>query len=751
MSIGLLSSAVSGMAAAQIGLQTAEHNITNQNTAGFNRQRIIQSSNVAMLTGSGFIGQGTNVSTVERMYSSFLSGQVNTAQTASSELDSYYAQISQIDNMLADTNAGLSPALQSFFTGLQQVAANPAQLPSRQAMLSSAQALVARYQGLETRLDQLYAGVNSQISTQVATINSYAKQISELNQTIIVAQSSNNQPANDLLDQRDQVISELNKLVKVSTISNSDGSFNVFIGTGQQLVVGAQVMTMTATPSSADVSKLVVGLSNGGTTQELPESLITGGSLSGLLRFRSETLDKTANDLGRNAASLALTFNAQYALGQDLLGQVAGDTNFVSDFFAISQPTVVANSNNPSAAVVSATLAAPSIDGSYSLLWDSSAASPYTLTRQSDGKTWAGADLDHLYDAQGNLPSGSEGLDLTGGGALALVDGGPSVSVYSTAASGANFYTKLTNSDYRLSYDGANYSMVRLSDGKQWPAVGDPPYTTLNDLSTAIANSEGFSMNLVGAVAMQNGDSFLIKPVNNAARDIAVNATVAADARLINAAMPFKTAAGKTNTGTGTISPGATMLGFDSAAIPAGGLSISYVGNTVPPGTLTLTGAANISVTVGSSTTVYPGPDIPYTSGATISFAGISFVITGNLTTGDTFSLAKNTAGVSDARNALQLGKLQTQNTMSGKAATYQTAYAQLVSDVGNKTRQISVTSDAQTALLEQSQAAQQSLSGVNLDEEAANLIKYQQAYQASAKALQIGTGLFDTLLGIMN
>ena len=133
-----------------------------------------------------------------------------------------------------------------------------------------------------------------------------------------------------------------------------------------------------------------------------------------------------------------------------------------------------------------------------------------------------------------------------------------------------------------------------------------------------------------------------------------------------------------------------------------------------------------------------------------MSFSGISFEISGSPKNGDTFQIARNSSGVSDSRNALLLGQLQTQNTMSGKTASYQTAYAQLVSDVGNKTRQISVTGDAQQALLKQTQTAREALSGVNLDEEAANLIKYQQAYQASAKAFQIGTGLFDTLLGIM-
>ena len=672
MGIGLLNSAVSGMSAAQIGLQTAEHNIANQSTAGFSRQRIIQTSNTAMLTGSGFVGQGTNVSTVERMYSRFLSNQVNSAQTTSSELETYYAQIAQIDNMLADVNSGLSPALQSFFTGLQQVAANPLQLPARQAMLSSAQSLVARFQGLEERLSEIYAGVNSQVSTQVATINSYANQIGALNQTIIIAQSSNNQPANDLLDQRDQLVSDLNKLIKVSTTTETNGSFNVYIGTGQQLVVGAQVMTMTAAPSSADPSKFVLGLKSGATTQEMPESLITGGSLGGLLKFRSETLDKTANDLGRNAASLALTFNAQYALGQDLLGQASGDPNFVSNFFTVPTPKVVASSLNP--------LTSPEVRVSYS-------PPPY------DG----------------------------------------------------NFYTDLTNSDYRLDSNGTSLTLTRLTDNVSWTGVD---VTALNAaVASSPQGSQGFTID-VPSSALVTGSSYVIQPTREAARNISVNATIAADARQIAAAAPIRTQLGATNTGSATITAGKVATGYTA---PAAGspVTVTYNGGdlTFPASAYPVTVTVNGVASPGSP---YAAGPVTYVNGATVSFSGISFEISGSPKNGDTFQIARNSSGVSDSRNALLLGQLQTQNTMSGKTASYQTAYAQLVSDVGNKTRQISVTGDAQQALLKQTQTAREALSGVNLDEEAANLIKYQQAYQASAKAFQIGTGLFDTLLGIM-
>jgi len=508
-------------------------------------------------------------------------------------------------------------------------------------------------------------------------------------------------------------------------------------------------MTLTATPSAADSSKFAVGLSNAGGNQELPESLITGGSIGGLLKFRSESLDRTQNDLGRNAASMALTFNAQHALGQDLLGQSIGDTNFAADFFTISQPNVMANSRNTSAAVLTATLTPPSIDGRYTL---ANVAGIFSLTRQSDGTVWTGVAPGGLPELQAAVPV-SEGVTLTG----ATVAPGSSTQVLSSAADGANFYTKLTNSDYRLAYDGTNHTLTRLTDGKQWATSIVVPLKTFADLTAEVAGSEGFALSLSGP-PMAGGDSFVIRPVAEAARNMAVNPTVAGDVRLIAAAMPFRTASASTNTGSGKISAGQTFSGFNATSIP---VNIAF-NNTVPP-SLKFTGlpvGANISVTVGNSTIVYdlakatavpPLPAIPYTDAATISFAGMSFKINGNLNNGDSFSIGENTVGVSDGRNALALGSLQTQNTMSGKTASYQAAYAQLVSDVGNKTRQLSVTGEAQQALLKQSQSARESLSGVNLDEEAANLLRFQQAYQASAKSLQIGAGLFDTLLGIMN
>jgi flagellar hook-associated protein 1 FlgK len=676
MSTGIIGAGLSGLAAAQYGLQTTAHNIANVDTPGFTRQRTIVTSNPALQTGSGYVGQGARVLTIERLYSSFLTDQVQRSQSRSSELETYHAQISQIDNLLADSTTGLSPSLQQFFNSVQQVAANPGQLPGREAMMSSAQGLADRYQSLGNQLTEIADGLNADLRATVTSINSFAEAIASLNQQIGVAQASTGQPANDLLDTRDQLVLELNQLVQARTTPNGDGGVNVFIGNGQQLVIGSLASGITTTPSASDPSRLVVGLQTPGGIQEMPESLLKGGSLGGLLAFRAESLDRVTNDLGRNAASLALTFNAQSSLGQDLLGQSqlsAPPSSFTPDLFVVPPPAVIANVNNPAGS--------PSVSAAFA-----------------------------------NPPPFN-----------------------------GNFYTDLGSSDYRLSADASGLTLTRLADNKEWGGAD------LGAINSALASDpQGFTLASAGGEPPA-GSSYLVRPTRDAARNLSVNPALAANPSLIAAAGPIRTASGQANTGSATISAGNVGPGYADAlaALP---VTLAFQGGNLqgfPAGTqVSIDGLAPVLI-------ADPTQGVAYTSGATITLvgstppAGISFAITGQPANGDTFTLARNGGATADGRNTLALAQLQTQATMSGKTASFQQAYAQLVSDVGNQTRQIEVSGIAQQSLLAQAQASRESLSGVNLDEEAANLIRYQQAYQASAKAMEIGASLFNTILQI--
>ena len=165
--MSISSIAVSGLNAAQVGMLTTSHNIANASTPGYNRQVIAQGSNSPQFTGAGFVGMGTHIETVRRVYDQFLSRQVLSAEAGAAEMDAYSAQIRQIDNLLADPDAGLSPVMAAFFKGVQDVAANPSSIPGRQSMLSAAQALVARFQALDQRFAEIREGTNQQIAQQI--------------------------------------------------------------------------------------------------------------------------------------------------------------------------------------------------------------------------------------------------------------------------------------------------------------------------------------------------------------------------------------------------------------------------------------------------------------------------------------------------------------------------------------------------------------------------------------------------------
>jgi flagellar hook-associated protein 1 FlgK len=636
MGIGIFGSGVSAMNAAQIGLATTEHNIANANTPGFTRQEIVQGTRLPQSTGAGYVGQGVDVSTVKRIYNEFLFNQVLQGQTQASQLETYYQQIGQIDNMLADSDAGLSPAIQEFFSAVNNVASSPDSQASRQAMLGSAQFLAARFQSLNQRLSDINNSINGQISSSVMTINSYAQQIATMNKNIVLAQAAfNGQLPNDLLDQRDQLISQLNKEIKTTVVKQSDGSINVFIGAGQSLVVGERTMPLQTVQSLTDPTKLEVAYgSSSANLVRAQQSSFQGGNLGGLLAFRSESLDAPQNALGRVAMVLADTFNQQHKLGQDLTGALGGN------FFTQPVPSVNASTANTGSATVSASIA------------DSSA---------------------------------------------------------------------LTGSDYTLRFDGGTaYTLTRLSDN------------TVTSFASLPQTVDGLTITTTaGAIA---GDSYMIRPTINGARDIAV---AISDTSKIAAAAPIRTNAVLANLGTGRISAGTV-----NAVLPVNAnlqQPVSIVFDN-PPTTYTVTGTG-----VPSS----PVSGVPYTAGADITYNGWTIQITGAPVAGDTFTVASNTNATADNRNALLLANLQTRNTIAGGTTSYQGAYAQLVSQVGNKTHEMGLTSQAQISMVNQIIQTQQSVSGVNLDEEAANLMRYQRAYQAAGRVIQVANSLFDTLLSL--
>lgn len=647
----IISIGKSALAAAQIGISTTGHNIANAATPGYSRQVVVQAAAQAQSSGSGFIGQGTEVASVSRVYSEILNKQVVNSQALSSSSAVYSSQLGTLDNMLSDASAGINPAMTNFFNSVSDLAANPSDTPTRQTLLSNAQSLVNRLQSTNSRLNEVRNDINTQISGGVSLVNTYARQISALNNSIETALSNDGNPPNDLMDQRDQLVSELSKQIKTTVVTQGQGGYNIYVGNGLPLVIGKDVMSLTTANSPTDPGQLEVAYQASGKSTILGATSLPGGTIGGLLQFRAESLDPIQNQIGQVALVLGDSFNTQLQQGIDLNG------NTGSNLFNIPTPVVSSNVNNNSStnAVVNA----------------------------------------QVVDARA-----------------------------------------VTSSDYRLQYDTslANpYKITRLSDG------------TVQTFSSLPQTVDGLSVGVTSG-SFTNGDDFVIRPTRNTATTMSVAIT---DAKKLAFGNPvLSSLAASTNTGSGTIS---TITGKANSASP---VASPLVMTSAGGGSFTFLPTRSVTVTTsaGASTTYAAGSAATIPSGATVNVAGLSFSITGTPANGDQFTFTSSAPSVlapSDNRNGLLLAALQNQGTLSNSTISYSTAFAQIVNGVGNKTRELNITAASEASVLTQATAALQSESGVNLDEEATNLLRYQQAYQAAGKMMQIASQLFDTLMQI--
>lgn len=335
---GLLSTAISGLQASQNAISTTGHNISNANTDGYSRQDIQFETRPAQFTGSGFIGSGVNTASIERVVNEFLITQLRLDSSAFNELDAFSGQIEKIDSMLADPNTGLSQGFQSFFSSLQNSADDPTSIPSRQLVLTEAESLVTRFSTLHDRLQSVNDGLNQELSTAISQINALSESIANFNDNIAVelGKGQGDLP-NDLLDQRDEAIRELSELISVNVVSQSDGKLNVFVGSGQPLVVGSETSRLELAQGEEDPQRKEIIYNSNGATQVVT-TLVTGGKVGGLIDFRDSVLESSFNDLGRMAIAMAENINQIQGQGLDLEG------NFGSNFFTdINDPAVAAN------------------------------------------------------------------------------------------------------------------------------------------------------------------------------------------------------------------------------------------------------------------------------------------------------------------------------------------------------------------------------------------------------------------------
>lgn len=660
--MSLLSIGLSGLNASQVALSTTGNNISNAATTGYSRQTVVQSTSLSQFSGMNYIGTGTTVSDVRRIYSQFLGTQLTTSTSLDAEAQSYLTQVNQLDSLLSDTTTGLSSVLSNFFSALQTAAASPTDAASRQLVLTQASSLAERFNSISSQLSTQNSYVNSEMESAATQVTTLAQTIAKYNQQIIQASASGASP-NDLLDKRDDAVNQLAELVGVSVVEQ-DGAYNIYLGSGQPLVVGTTSATLTAQPSTSNPGQDSLILSMGSSSLDVT-SVVSGGELGGLLRYRSDVLDTTQNELGRMALVIADAFNSQQAQGLDLDGEFGA-----SLFTDINDASLVDNRS--------------------------------------------------LANSK-NTGTGNLNVTISDSGAL-------------------------TTSDYKVTFTSAtSYTVQRISDGKDLGSgdlTDDPPQTF-----------DGFSISQQSVGTIAAGDSFTVIPTRSGASDISVSMT---DANDLAFASPLVSSTATSNYGSGVLSDLSltSTLDSDNAADLSSaiqqGLPVKLVFDAASGGTQGYTVYDSSGNAIGTGSIV-PGQsnELSITVPGTTDFT-FSLTIAGSPAEGDNFSVAFNSDGGADNTNATALLGLQSAATVatgSGTGMSVTDAYASLTETVGAKASQADTDATATAAILSQAQSNRDSLSAVNLDEEASNLVMYQQYYTASAQIIKTAQTIFDTLM----
>ena len=723
MASPLFGSALSGLNAAQRGLATVGHNITNANTPGYSRQRIDQVARPPHFTGGGFVGRGTSVENIRRSYDSFIASQIVTSQASASRLETLHELSSATDRMLGDASGSLAPALQQFFTAVHDATVDPASIAARGALLSAGEAVTQRLATLDQRLSEQTRALDQRMRTVTGEVNVLTSGIAELNQNILEAEGrSGGNPANDLRDQRDELVRQLSERIDVSAFEQDDGMVNISVARGEMLVAGSNAATLSVTAGRYDPAHSEIGLSLGSSTAVISEQ-VAGGVLGGILQYRAEVLEPARAAVGRIAIGLAEDINTRHRLGQDLEGQPGGDFfNPLGSGTAGVFAHVANTSATPATVAVSVTDSASLTTSDYVL---SRSGTSYDLTRLSDG---ASTSLSGFPAA----PVEVDGMRIeVTAGSLADSDSFKIVPTrLATAAAGMAISSPRDVAlalPVRVETPPGNTGTLSITEA----SVNSPDNTlrvTFNSPATTFdVLDETTGATLASGVGYSSGGAITF---NGVSFDISDGGSPPAAGDVFSVVRGVSQAASG-NTGGG-------IAGLASVSAPDSALrdpvTITF---DDPPSTFTVSGSSTGSPTSG----------ISYVAGQPVSFNGWTVSMVGTPGAGDSFNIVPNSGGIGDSRNGLAMAALQVAGTLDGLTASYEESYGDLISRVGSQTNQAGTASDAQGAVLGELQDRQASVSGVNLDEEAADLLRYQASYQASAQVIRAADTLFQALL----
>lgn len=701
----LTDSAMAGLNIAQAGILTTSQNVAGTSVEGYSRRNanVIMDSlapNSLMLNGSSFAVEGFT-----RHYSSLIGSQLLIQQSKSSYSDTLVQYTNSVDSLVADKSTGLNTAISNFFNAMGAYAADPSNKAMAGAITGTAKEVAQRMTGMSTLVNQIQSDARTALTDTVAQVNTILPALADINQKIIDGNSPGvSAPSADLLDERDRLLSSLQQLVGGQSLINSDGTATQLVA-GMPLVERSIANKVTINADQEHVA-LTFNLQNGPTKGVLTTvQSLDGGQAGALLELSNNFVPIVQKRLDTIAMGLVKVANSAAQTSPGLA------TNLAIFGFKVADKTY-------------SSLATNDLTGNLP-----------TIENEND--------LLDLYSSLGNAISSNSGVKV-----------GNLVGTY-TSISSLTAGSNTLAGDYTLAKVGTN--QLKISDGSGKSQTVTLGVSVSGGLQTVDFNQLGITMQLENfspALSAVSSSSVIKNTATVGAQTIsnmAVQNNVQSGTYTFSSSgnqvtLTSSNGGSQTLTLTDGTAAGQT-LNFSQMGIL---FSIADTGSPVET-------AATIAATLNSKTITLVNAEDSQTTIAT-ALDGLKVKVSGmgnplvnyGFSAANFISLAP-TNFASYFNGATPLISSEKANATQRMSAVFGSSISNLVNEVGVQVATWKNGQKADSVVLANLKAQRDSVSGVNLDEEAANLLKYQQLYTASTKVLQAGNQMFSTLLSIMN
>ena len=704
--LDLLQTGKYGVLTQQKLLGTTSNNITNVNTTGYVRQE------TQVYTSAIEWGIGSTVT--RRLYDQYVQRELFRDQGSVGFYDAYSTGLSTVDNLLSKEDTSISSALDSLFSSMHTSVQNTPSIASRQELMTQFETLVDRYHTLNYNIQNELNDINSKADDAIATINDLVEGFYNINQKVrnLSDKALQTDAGLQLLDERDRLVGELADYLDINVTTESDGSYTLYLGNGQLLASGDTYAVLQSEKNVLDNSAREVSLvfQVPAKTELHIDFNSWGGKLGGYLSAADE-MRQAMRDLGQHALAFADAMNEQNKGGVTLDGKAGQDLITIPDI------TGTCNNNN------------------------------YGLTvefNKGEGSDIRNVDYQVTFNDQDEL----EIYMVDGEGKKTKLDLGE-MGITINPADTNPLEIDLVGHGITLKFDHSYQDMVDAGNRGDTLVFGaQPTLHAAYDIKLNISKPEDFAF----------ASAVKVKPLGHAGtaeatlvgvygsddkRDstkfgIYFNPTTGEPAFCDNAPNYVRYAEDADGSNGRYVVYNVSSWDDDGNPITMtelGSAPASCNGREIFANTEWIVNGPNGQPLADG----YPGYDVNFTNGSVVN--------------GSSFAIVLNLDGENDNSNGNLLAQLQQEDLVyssENHRVTFTEGYADLTSALGSAVMSATTDLEAAKAKYAQSQNLFSSMAGVNLDEEAANLIRYQQSYSACARIISASQTVFNSLISAL-